>query len=320
MNYSARNLGLFTVLMVLFPPPSQAHTGKKAQYVECCIPKLMAQYSANLSQLSPLLSPDQAMVNDVIRQLSEGESCSPAYTPFVIANLAEDPWKPQLSTHDRPLEEWQTRMNTFRSSQPLSFQAYIYYSLRFILAAHLCSAWSEFGGVAAQFNLLAIIFNISIVENIGIAIAYDQAIRKYVPHLARQRRKDVDFSRLLSEGNAEIKKHVYAQRADPKPEADRPKAKGKGKGSKAPFFAYAAHSHSDSAQGNRFRKWTPKRDFKRSYEKTKFRQYPRWGKNADRQDRSKKRSYQRSRSRRAKSRRSSSNKGKKNQPKKDEKK
>ena len=85
---SANDLRLFTALLALFPPPSQLNANRKGKFVECCIPKLIQNFKADLSSLSHLITHGQLMVNDISRKLSEGEACHPAYIPFVLANLA----------------------------------------------------------------------------------------------------------------------------------------------------------------------------------------------------------------------------------------
>ena len=49
------------------------------------IPTLMSQFSEDLQSLSSLIASDQSMVNDVSRQLQEGDSRIPRFAPFVIA-------------------------------------------------------------------------------------------------------------------------------------------------------------------------------------------------------------------------------------------
>ena len=225
---SARDLNLFTGLFRLFPPPAQTQPGKKSNFAECCIPRLLPKFTADISQLNDLLVPDQAMVNDISRQMAEGEMCHPSYLAFPTANLKEEPWKPALATHDRAAEDWKSRMAGLRSSQSISFQAYTLYLLRFIFSAHMVSAWDHFGGISAQLNSLAVLLNLSIVENSGVAIAYDIALRKHCATLARQRRSDIDFRRLLSEECQEVKKQVYSQRSAALP-SNPSQEKGKGK-------------------------------------------------------------------------------------------
>ena len=295
---SAKALGLFTALLNLFPPPIQSQQGKKGSFVECCIPRLLPEFSAHLAGLNSGLVPNQPMVNDISRQLADGELCHPSYTAFPTAHLQDDPWKPDLSTHDRAAEDWKKRMTGLRSSQFISFQAYILYSLRFILAAHMVSAWEPFGGISAQLNALAVTLNISVVENSGIAIDYDIAIRKHCAALARQRRSDIDFAHLLSQEQPEIKKQVIAHRSagssdDP---AGKKKGKGKGKGKKGKDGQRSNrydHSRNDSSRNDSSRNDHSRNDNARHFSRSRHRS----------------RSKKRSRSRR----RSSSRKGPKQQ-------
>ena len=80
---------------------------------------------------------------------------------------------------------------------------------------------------------MAVLLNLSIVENSGIAISYDIALRKHIAQLARQRRTDIDYAKLLSEECFEVKKQIYSSRSSQKVE-DKGKGKGdKGKGKRA---------------------------------------------------------------------------------------
>ena len=73
----------------------------------------------------------------------------PAYVPRVADKLTEGPWKHQLATREKACEDWNSRMASLRSAQPLPFQDYIYYQFRFIHAAHMVGSW----GVLADYPL-----------------------------------------------------------------------------------------------------------------------------------------------------------------------
>ena len=210
---SARELDFLLSLFHTFPAPVRNPNNKKSLQEELRIPTLMKDFPAQLSGLSTLLAPDQAMVNDITRQLNEGESCVPRFYPFATAQLHSDPWRSPLPAHDRVVDDWADRMKALKSAQPLPFQAYLFYQIRFILAGHLCAAWGHFGGLSAQMNAIAITLNLSVIENSGVAISYDMLMRKHIAQLARQRHTDVDFASLLSKENEDIKKQVLAQRA-----------------------------------------------------------------------------------------------------------
>ena len=173
------------------------------------------------------------MINEIPRLIAGGELCRPSYIAFPVAQLQEEPWKPKLPTHDRPDDDWGKRTTGSAHLQLFPTQAYILYSLRFIFSAHMVLAWEPFGGIPDQFNALASDLNLSIVENSGGDIEYDLAIRKQCADLARRRRSSIDFDRLLSQEQAEIKKHVIAHRTAPPAHAGDPpnqiRRKGKGK-------------------------------------------------------------------------------------------
>ena len=81
------------------------------------------------------------MVNEISRQIAEGELRHPAYIAFPIAHLQVGHWEPQLPAHDRAAEDWEKRMAGLPSCQSISFQAYIIYPVRFVFPAHMVSAW-----------------------------------------------------------------------------------------------------------------------------------------------------------------------------------
>ena len=250
---SARDLELILALFHTFPAQTRDGSNKKALLEELHIPTLTKSFTGDLMTLSPLLAPDQALVNEISRQLKEGENCVPRYTPFVTAQLHLEPFRSQF--HDNIVVDWADRMKSMRSAQPLPFQAYLLFQMRFILAGQICSAWSQFGGFSAQMNAHAVLLNIAISDNVGVAIAYDMQIRKHISHLARQRRNDVDYAQLLSKENEDIKKQVLAQRAAKQSNPDKDlknkdKGKGKGKGK-----GNAAGKGKPWGKGHQYKNW-----------------------------------------------------------------
>ena len=65
--------------------------------------------------------------------------------------------------------------------------------MRFILAGDLADAWADFGGLAGQLNQLAIVIEMSITDHAGIAITYDQRIRKGIRKIASKRSSNTDY-------------------------------------------------------------------------------------------------------------------------------
>ena len=177
--------------------PVGGRNNKKTLHEEIHIPTPTAQFSANLQSLFHLLVPDQAMVNDISRQLDEGEMRTPRYAPFVLSQLTLGPWRDPLPAHDRVVEDWADRAKAIRSIRRLPFQAYLFYQLRFIISGHLCSAWGAFGGIPSQFKALAAMRNLSVVEYSGYAVAYDLLMRNHIAQSSHQRRVDIDSPSLF---------------------------------------------------------------------------------------------------------------------------
>lgn len=84
------------------------------------------------------------------------------------------------------------------------------------------------GGLPAQLNALAVLRNLSISENAGIAIANDISPIKFLAQLARRRRTDVDYAKLLGGETMGIKKKVYAQLSSTKPNVEEKEMEQKG--------------------------------------------------------------------------------------------
>lgn len=201
------------------------------------IPTLISKLTGGLMTLSPLIAPDQDLVNETTRQLQEGGACIPRFNPYVIDQLHLGPFRSPFPSHGNIVADWAERMKNMRPSQPLPFQAYLLYQSRFIMAGQICSAWEHFGGFSAQMNAQAAMLTLAETDNAGVAISYDLQIRKHIAHLARQRRADIDFDQLLSKRSEDLKKQVTSRRTTKTLTTDKdPKKKGEGKGKgKTPF-------------------------------------------------------------------------------------
>ena len=95
------------------------------------------------------------MVNDISRQLKEGEMRTSRYATFVLAQLQLGPWRAPLPSRDREVGDWADRMKALWSNRLLPCQDYLGYQLRFVTPGHLCSDWGAFGGIAPQFKSLS---------------------------------------------------------------------------------------------------------------------------------------------------------------------
>ena len=59
----------------------------------------------------------------------------------------------------------------------LSIQAWLLYSIRFVIAADFCRAFDSCGCLAAQIDHLCVVLNLSIAELAHFAINYDRVLR-----------------------------------------------------------------------------------------------------------------------------------------------
>ena len=120
------------------------------------------------------------------------------------------PWMPNESAHLRAHEGWITLQKTHKrpSNFGTSFQAWIAYSLRFILAGDLTSAWKTFGGLSAQLTHMGTALNIATLENATIAMTYDQKIRFRANELSRCMEKDNEIISLLLNEDQLIKRET----------------------------------------------------------------------------------------------------------------
>ena len=134
--------------------------------------------------------------------------------------------------------------NRFTGNQDISTGQYFYYRMRFILAGDLAGAWTDFGGLAAQINLIGIVLDTSITDHAGIAITYDYRIHQLLQKLAHKRSSATDYFSILStvqsdvkaavmrdfEFNADMQKKEKEKEKNEKGKTKKDVGKGKGKG------------------------------------------------------------------------------------------
>ena len=125
----------------------------------------------------------------------------PPYVPYLIPKLAEAPWMPPTADHSGARAGWVAYSRQARRSnspQELSIQSFALYHLRFIFAAELCGAFDLFGGLALQLAHFSTVLNLSILESVGVALAYHRILTGKLQEQAHQRSaKTADFVDLL---------------------------------------------------------------------------------------------------------------------------
>ena len=89
-------------------------------------------------------------------------------------------------------------MKQFRPSHPMGTRQYCLYRLRFVIARSIAEDFSRFGGDIAQFNNMAWIIQLMIVENTPIAMKYDNELYCRLARYASERAPSISYCDLLA--------------------------------------------------------------------------------------------------------------------------
>ena len=138
-----------------------------------------------MTNLRGMLLPGQDMRNHFSFELAKGARRKPPIAPFVMGGSMRNPGPPLESAHTRALDAWKVLQKSHKrhSNCDLAFQAWIAYSIRFILSGDLTSAWKTFGGIGLQFAHIGTVLNMAEAENATIAQLYDLRVRTYANEL-----------------------------------------------------------------------------------------------------------------------------------------
>ena len=202
----AEKLSFAEIALVLklnrhIPPHDQKTSEKNIRYTELDIPRALTSFRPNLSCISAAFQPEQEMVNWINKQRAIAASKDPPYVPYLAPKLTEPPWMLPTTEHQSARTGWVAYSRQARrqaSPQELSIQCFSLYHMRFLLSAELCNAFEPFGGIAHQLSHLSTVLNLSIVESVGVALAYHRIIVTKLQERARQRSAKLsDFTELL---------------------------------------------------------------------------------------------------------------------------
>ena len=245
---SALELSLINDIFTHYENDRPRRTGSKdpkrePPYEEIVIPQLMQRWAVDLSKLSGFFIPDQEMTNVFSKEIYEASKKDPPFTPFVVPKFHDKPWAVPLLSHERAGKYWRENIahKGRDPSQQVSLQAWVLYHLRFIICGDLCNAWRDFGGLSAQLSHLSIVLHLGVIESAAFAISYDCELRNRIQRLARKRDSNVDFAKLLSEENEDVKRYLKSDLGKGKgavsepnrPPGKGPKGKNKGNGKNA---------------------------------------------------------------------------------------
>ena len=175
----------------------------------------MKNFTWDMSSLASHFLPDQEMANAISLEIARAHNTVPSYDPYVIPQLTEKPWVIPTADHAAAMTRWKNgnKDPKKRARQELSFQCWITYQLRFMITSQLCGALAPFGGIASQFNHLAICLNLAVSYNVATAISYDRLVKDHLHQLARRRDTNFDFPAFLKKENQEFKRRAVDENA-----------------------------------------------------------------------------------------------------------
>ena len=94
-GYTYPQLEFLLQLFDVFPSLTRNPAGnQRVEIEEVCIPRELSSYKPDLSGLSSLWRPDQAMVNISPNETAREADVIPAYVPYPNPDLAKKPWIP----------------------------------------------------------------------------------------------------------------------------------------------------------------------------------------------------------------------------------
>ena len=191
------------------PDLPHGSTGEEIKFTDVDIDRVLATYRPSLSTLSNRTIPNREMVNFISQELARGQAKIPAYAPYVVPELNKPPWAQQTQDHLSANENWKKFSRQAKRStlpQELSIQAWLLYSIRYVIAADFCAAFVSFGGIGPQINHIGVVLSLSIAENAHVAINYDRVAKSKLQEEARLRNPDAqEFARILSSEQIEYK-------------------------------------------------------------------------------------------------------------------
>ena len=194
------------------PPNDQKLSGGNIRFAELDIPRELAAYRPQLSNISSFIPPEHEMANWVQKEIAMASAKDPPYAPYLNPKLFEPPWVPIDTDHKAARTRWIGYSEQARRTllpQELSIQAFSLYQIRFVLSADLCKAWSCLGGLGPQLSHLSTIWHLAITETVGTALAYRRLVPNKLQELARKRSAAIsDFTSLLSVENSTLKEQA----------------------------------------------------------------------------------------------------------------
>ena len=93
----------------------------------------------------------------------------------------------------------------------LGLQAWVAYSVRFVMAGDLASDWETFGGISTERAQLGTALNPAVSENAKISTTYDQKVRTYAYELPTFQTREKGFINLRTVEGRRIKRECVRE-------------------------------------------------------------------------------------------------------------
>ena len=153
------------------------------------------------------------MVNAISEEIARGEANPQPFHPYVVPNYHEHPWLPRITAHVNAYNTWKTKAKGTKK-QAISLQQWLHRHIRFVITAEMCSLWTPFGGLAAQFNHIAVLLTLATLESAGFAIRYHELLVRTLSDYARAR-FPFDYFTALSEIHEDTKRAINTDSTRP---------------------------------------------------------------------------------------------------------
>ena len=226
--YGFTEMKLVREIFATLPPVKKGGNIASVEFNEIHLPIRLKNFHVDLSRATGTLRPVQEMVNAISEEIARGESNPQPFHPYIIPNYHERPWSPRITAHITAFNSWKTKAKGAKK-YAISLQMWLRHHMRFIMSAGLCSLWAPFGGIAAQFNHIAVLLSLATLESAGFSLRYHELLIRTLADCARER-FPFDYFTALSEIHEETRRAITSDtaRTTPTPQSEHSRSsKGK---------------------------------------------------------------------------------------------
>ena len=179
-----RLMQLFLELFDTFPALHR-NRSNAAQIEAIVIPARPAKYSIDMSALGGWPRPEQHMKNQISHRLYEAEATYPPYAPYIIPDVATEPWV-RANPEYRKLDTGRiAKMRGKKFTKHPPIQAWALARIRFIPTPDLRGEFAPFGGDVAQLNAPPHFPRLSSPEGPPQVLDYESILRRRLGQFAR---------------------------------------------------------------------------------------------------------------------------------------